>query len=482
MPGGFGGKTRMRGCDQASRLEMYYATALLVFASGVVYVAFLPDPAGDTFVAAGESVVYGALWAGGYFVLALLVGLHFRGVLTVFATHWPAVVLLFAYVLPETIEPHSWPRLALLLATVTFCAWMASRLSLNQIIMTLHYAFPIVIVVHALSAFVHTSYEADLAERETLLGSMAYAGLFSHKQQAAMVFSISFMFYSLLVFASRASRQWKLLGASISLLFLLLSGSANGIVVTLITLDVSLCLWALTTNKTYLFYVCAFTSIVIATLLYVQSDLLFGELDRSSDLTGRTTLWEQWPGVFHDRLLTGYGYSGFFGEDGPAERLWALDDYFRAPNFHNSFLDVGVAAGAPGLVSLLLIVLLGLAGTCLAACRYRRPFVVIFFALFLAACLFGVGDGSLLVHNNFITICFLTIYFKFGISLRARVAADFETAPTGERMADSARDGVKQHDIAGGANDGLIVREDRDFRTGTDRISRPGRVKHKCGD
>ena len=426
----------MRGSDdQASRLEMYFATAMLVFASGVAYVAFLPEPAGDTFVAAGESVLYGSLWAGAYLVLALLVSLHFRGVVAVFTIHWPALALLFAYLLPEIIEPHSWPRLLLLLFTAMLSAWMASRFSPNQIIMTLHYVFPIVIVIHALSAFVHTSYEADLGERETFLGSMAYAGLFSHKQQAAMVFSTSFIFYSLLVFASRASWQWKLLGASISLLFLLLSGSANGILVTLITLDASLCLWALIRNKTYVFYVSAFTSFALALILLVDSDLLFGALDRSSDLTGRTILWDRWFGFFYDRLLTGYGYSGFFFQDGPAERLWALDEYFRAPNFHNSFLDVGIAAGAPGLLSLLLIVLLGLAGTCLAASRSRRPLIVIFFALFLALSLFGIGDGSLIVHNNFSTICFLTIYFKAGIKLRVRTDAPLITSATHEAAA-----------------------------------------------
>lgn len=416
----------MRGSDQASRLEMCFAIGMLVFASGVVYVAFLPDPAGDRFVAAGESLMYRLFWAGGYLVLALLVSLHSRSVLTEFARNWPVLVLLFTYLLPEIIEPNSWSRLLLLFCTVTFCAWMASRFSLNQTIMTLHYVFPIVMVIHALSAFVHTSYEADLGERETLLGSMAYAGLFSHKQQAAMVFSISLLFYTLLIFASRASWQWKLLGASTSLLFLLLSGSANGIVVTLVSLDASLCLWALIRNKTYAFYISAFTSIVMAIIFFVKSDLLFGALDRSSDLTGRTILWERWFGFFYDRLLTGYGYSGFFVEDGPAERLWALDEYFRAPNFHNSFLDVGIAAGAPGLLSLLLIVLLGLVGTCLVAFRSRRPFVVIFVALFLALCLFGIGDGALLVHNNFGTMCFLTIYFKLGIKLRVQAASEFK--------------------------------------------------------
>lgn len=411
--------------DQASRIEMLFATAMLVFASGVAYVAFLPEPVGDTFVAAGESILYGLLWAGGYLVLALLVGLQFRGVVTVFTTHWPALVLLFAYLLPEIIEPHSWPRLLLLFFTATLCAWMACRFSLNQMIVTLHYVFLIVMVIHALSAFAHTNYEADLGERENFLGSMAYAGLFSHKQQAAMTFSISFIFYSFLIFASRAFWPWKLLGASISLLFLLLSGSANGIVVTVVTLDASVCLWALIRNKTHVFYVTAATSIALAMILFVGSDVLFEALGRSSDLTGRTILWDRWFGFFYDRLLTGYGYSGFFVQDGPAERLWALDEYFRAPNFHNSYLDVGIAAGAPGLLSLLLIVLLGLVGTCLAACRSRQPLVVILFALFLAASLFGIGDGSLVAHNNFVTICFLTIYFKAGIKLHMRPAAEF---------------------------------------------------------
>jgi exopolysaccharide production protein ExoQ len=395
---------------------------MLVFASGVAYVAFLPPAAGDTFVAAGESVVYSSLWGGGYLVLALLVGLQFRGVLTVFARNWPVLVLLFTYLLPEIIEPNSWLRLLLLFFTVTFSAWMASRFSLTQMIMTLHYVLPIVMVIHALSAFVHTGYEVDGLERENLLGTMAYGGLFSHKQQAGAVFSISFIFYSLLILASRDSWQWKMLGAATSLLFLLLSGSANAISVTLVTLDASLCLWALVRNKKYVFYISAFTSIVMAMIVFVDSDLVFGALDRSSDLTGRTILWDNWFGFFYDRLLTGYGYSGFFIQGGPAERLWALDD-FHAPNFHNSFLDVGIQAGAPGLLSLLLIVLLGLVGTCLAALRSRRSSAVVFFALFVAICLFGIGDGALLTHNNFATICFLVVYFKIGVKLRFRTTS-----------------------------------------------------------
>ena len=186
---------------------------------------------------------------------------------------------------------------------------------------------------------------------------------------------------------------------------------------TLVTLDASLCLWALVRNKMNLFYISAFTSIVMAMIGFVDLDLVFSALHRSSDLTGRTVLWDNWFGFFYDRLLTGYGYSGFFIQGGPAERLWALDD-FHAPNFHDSFLDVGIQAGAPGLFSLLLIVLLGLVGTCLAALRSRRSSAVVFFALFLAICLFGIGDGALLTHNNFATFYFLTIYFKVGIKLR----------------------------------------------------------------
>jgi exopolysaccharide production protein ExoQ len=194
-----------------------------------------------------------------------------------------------------------------------------------------------------------------------------------------------------------------------------------------VTLYASLCLWALISNKIYAFYVSVSTSIVMAVLLIVDSDLLFGALGRTSDLTGRTVLWEHWPGFFYDRLLTGYGYSGFFVPGGPAERLWALDD-FQTPNFHNAFLDVGIQAGLLGLLSLLLIVLIGIVRTCTEAYTSRRPFAVIFFALYLDLWLFGSGEGILITHNNFVTICAFTIYFRTGIELRSRATSRFFAA------------------------------------------------------
>jgi O-antigen ligase len=411
----------MTGREQASRFEIYYAAAMLVFASGVVYIAFVPPASDGIFVKAGESIVYSSLWLGGYLILALLVGQRIGGVIAVFARNWPALILLFSFLLPEILESYSWPRLLLLFCTVTFSAWMASRFSLAQIVMTLGYVFAIVMLLHALNAFApNGGYAADPSERETLLGSAVYAGLFSHKQQAGIVFSTSFVFYSLLILTSRASRKWKVLGAATSLLFLLLSGSVSAILATLVTLNASLCLWALIRARMHVFYIGVSTSIVTAVMLMVDSDLVLEPLGRSSDLTGRTDLWQEWPQFFYDRLLTGYGYSGFFVEGGPAERLWDMAEYFHAPNFHNSFLDVGIQAGAPGLISLILIVVLGLVGTCIEACTSRQPAALVMFGLFLDLCLFGSGDGAYLAHNNFVSICLLMIYFRSGVELRLR--------------------------------------------------------------
>jgi exopolysaccharide production protein ExoQ len=412
--------SRMRGRDQASRLEMYFATAMLVFASSVLYMAFVPK-ATDTHVNDGESAIYTMFWISGYLVLVLLVGLHFRGILAVLTRHWPALVLLFAYLLSEIIEPNDWRRLSLLFCTVTFSAWMAARFSLSQIVVTLNYVFSIVMVIHALDAFVDTGgYVADSLDRGTLLGTPIYAGLFAHKQQAGIVFSSSFVFYSLLMISgTRAYLKW-LPGASMSLLFLLLSGSASALLVTLVTLGASLSLWALIRNKRSLFYMSTLPPVVVAIILFVDSSLLFEPLGRSADLTGRTTIWDVWPELFYNRLLTGYGYSGLNAEGGPGDELVSN---FGVAHFHNSFLDVGIQAGAPGLFLLLLIILLGLVGTSSGAYRLRSPLAVVFFALFLNLCLFGLVESSLLSHNNFTTMYLFAIYLKLGIELRLQATA-----------------------------------------------------------
>ena len=326
------GKNRMRGRDQASRLEMYFATAMLVFASGVAYVAFLPPAAGDTFVAAGESVVYSSLWAGGYLVLALRVGLQFRGVLTVFARNRRYRLLLFTYLLPEIIEPNSWTRLLLLFFTVTFCAWMASRFSLTQMIMTLHYVLPIVMVIHALSAFVNTGYEVDWLERENFLGMMARMAACSRTSSRQERCSVSHLFSIRCSSLHHGIPAMENAGRCDEPAFSPPQRIGERDFGDPGDVHASLCLWALMRNKIYLFYIIAFTSIVMAMILFVDLDLLFGALGRSSDLTGRTILWEHWPGFLMIACSPGTVILVFFVQGGPAERLWALDD-FHAPIF-----------------------------------------------------------------------------------------------------------------------------------------------------
>jgi exopolysaccharide production protein ExoQ len=391
---------------------------MLVLSTGVLYMAFVPEPAGDSFVKAGESPVYSTIWITGYSILALLVGLHLREFVGVLARHWPAAVLLLAYLLPEIIESSDWRRLALLFCTVAFSAWTAARLSLAQVIEALNYAFCIVLIVHVLNALVDTGYEADSMDRESLLGTIIYAGLFPHKQQVGIVFGTSFVFYTLLCVASGA---WsKLLPiVSASLLFLLLSGSASALLVTLAALGASISLLAYTKRQRFLFFTTTLASVVLMGVLLVDSSPLFELVGRSADLTGRKTIWEYWPELFFNRPLTGYGYSGFGAEGGPAE---ALSSTFGAAHFHNSFLDVGIQAGAPGLFLLMLIVLLGLVGAGASACRSRSTDVVVLFAIFLNVCLIGLVEGSMVSHNSFTTMCLFTIYLKIGTELRLQSA------------------------------------------------------------
>jgi exopolysaccharide production protein ExoQ len=81
-------------------------------------------------------------------------------------------------------------------------------------------------------------------------------------------------------------------------------------------------------------------------------DALLGALGKDSSLTGRTYLWEQARAIMADKPWTGVGSNGFWlawrGEANSITHYFHFKT-FTPFNFHNSYFELGVALGYPGM-------------------------------------------------------------------------------------------------------------------------------------
>jgi exopolysaccharide production protein ExoQ len=98
--------------------------------------------------------------------------------------------------------------------------------------------------------------------------------------------------------------------------------------------------------------------VVFGILQFDAGDALLGALGKDSSLTGRTYLWEQARAIIHEKPWTGVGADGFWHEwRGQAN---SITNYFHFKrfvpfNFHNSYLELGVQLGYPGMYAAIAI-------------------------------------------------------------------------------------------------------------------------------
>ncbi|NJO53487.1 MAG: O-antigen ligase family protein [Bacteroidales bacterium] len=407
----------MNDRSTARPFEHAFAIVALFLFSGVVYAAFAVGS--DIGTKSGETLLYKAVWATICLTLWYLIALRYRSVLPIFARNFPVTLFMFSYIISEIINSGEFGdtiRLVLLLSTIAFSAWLASVFSLEQIYKLLVTTFFSAIVAHALVVGLFGSiFEADAMERKNFLGLEIVLGLFGHKNQTGLLFGISFVLLYAISTTFRGTNNHNIIriGAALSGLFLLLSGSALAIVMVLASLSVLVWVSSLNSKNRVWLQVATVITFCGAVATAFDPDLLFGALGRSSDLTGRTPLWDHWHESFLDQPWFGYGYTGFFVENGPA-RLLAYRLGFAGPpsNFHNSYLDIGIQTGAFGLLLMVAIIWLALWRGTIIALNSRRMTDVFPLAMLVGLCVYACGESNIPTHNNFATVMFFTLYFK----------------------------------------------------------------------
>ena len=99
--------------------------------------------------------------------------------------------------------------------------------------------------------------------------------------------------------------------------------------------------------------------LTVATVVATDPDLILGVASRDATLTGRTYIWTAVWSVINQSPFWGQ-YYGFWGIDSVGIRtIWSQVQY-NVPHAHDSWLDIWLQLGLPGLIDLIVIFLISI--------------------------------------------------------------------------------------------------------------------------
>lgn len=294
------------------------------------------------------------LTLAGFFTCSLF--FYWRSMLPRLAANWPFLVLPVMELISATwsLNPPNTVRMAIMLAmTTVVCVFIAARLNRRQIIQ----AFFFVELIAGLWSMAITG-----------SGPWAASGIFSHKNVLAI--HMFFLFCSAMtIVLSRyervALRLLAFVGVLVAVRMILLALSATTLAFMLIATVGFIFMhfvWVPARRtphmRTLLAMVIGILGIMAVFLLFgiLQLDAketILAALGKDSTLTGRTMLWELANNVIADNPWTGLGPGGFWQPwRGEANTILREFHYktFVGFNFHNSYLELGVMLGYPGMI------------------------------------------------------------------------------------------------------------------------------------
>jgi O-antigen ligase len=318
---------------------------------GLNVVLLVPrDEAGTALV----SGVYLQSWTLLY-VLALFVFLSLR---TAAPKALGIALALSAYTFLTTIwsvSPDSTVRGAISLATTILVAYaMAVDLTSAELLQLVARVITTLTIAGIVAYFLgmHLVYYIDAHARPNYLGLTPLRGFYTHKIAGSM-FAVLGMIASVVTF-----KGWKrAVAVASALLFVLLAGSATGLVLAIVAcLMFVVAFWARSRKV-------SLASIVLLSLPGIGAVALFGAsnysellelMGRDETLTGRTQLWEAGLHVWSQSPIIGWGYEAYL--DSPVSN-WIQMTYGRfqnydVPHFHSSYIQTAVDLGGIGLAAL----------------------------------------------------------------------------------------------------------------------------------
>ena len=326
---------------------------------------------------------------------------------------WLLVGLTFVS-LAWSVDPETTERRAIALTFTTLAALAAaSRFEWPELLEVIATAFATVEVCCYLLGALVPSYG-----RMTALFPGAWRGVYQEKNALGDTMTMAFITLSATAILN-PRRRWLWIGfAAAAVGLVLLSTSKTSLVTLVIGSGCLGFVWlakrgpAMSVAATF----AAVTGLIALGLAIVfASDLFFALLGKDATLTGRTTIWASVLRLIHQRPWTGYGYSAVWtNRDHWAPLAWIVKwSKFTPHHSHNSWLEIWLALGYPGLVLWAAVFILAW-GLALYAV-YRRPAGYFAFPFMVFYTLTTLTESVALVYNDLYWVIFAAMTFRLAL-------------------------------------------------------------------
>lgn len=241
-----------------------------------------------------------------------------------------------------------------------------------------------------------------------------WRGSFGHKNVASPVMTI--LVYVGIYLCAVGSFVMGPAIAALAGVFLIFTGGKTSSVLCLAIYALASLVYV--TPSLWLKRIICFVPLIVMNLLTVGSVLspALGTVTRLLPLdptfTGRSAIWEFALAAVAEKPITGHGYAAFWDDVTARQTAQGAEWATSAAHSHNSYLDLAVTIGLPGLLLVILIFVLAPLGNFQSAQTHNRSSALA--KLFLTVWLFGLYYGAtetfLLERQN-------PIWFMFALSV-----------------------------------------------------------------
>ncbi|MCK1362382.1 O-antigen ligase [Bradyrhizobium sp. 199] len=275
---------------------------------------------------------------------------------------------------------------------------------------------------------IHTA--LDIAEPQ-LAGD--WRGSFGHKNVASPVMTI-LVYVGIYLSAVGAFVMGPAIAALAGIFLIFTGGKTSSVLCLAIYVLASL---VYVTPGLWLKRIICFVPLIVMNLLTVGSVLstslvvMTRLLPLDPTFTGRSAIWEFALAALAEKPITGHGYAAFWDDVTARQTAQGAEWATSAAHSHNSYLDLAVTIGLPGLLLVILVFVLAPLGNFQSAQAHSRSGALA--KLFLTVWLFGLYYGAtetfLLERQNPIWFMFALAVAGLHFLARFQCVAQMEPKP-----------------------------------------------------
>lgn len=231
-----------------------------------------------------------------------------------------------------------------------------------------------------------------------------YAGIFPQPNVLGRITGLGVLLLVCL-YCSGGMSRWAYVGIAMGLSLILASNSMTTVVAVVISLSIFFIRKSMVRPiaSGYALIALWFT-LCIGGLIWLSHDavvaFVFEIIGRSTNLTGRTGLWDGISSAIYQKPLLGYGYSGFWeGEPILSDRVMKSAGW-TTKSAHNGILDVALHLGGCGVVIFIATVLRIVVNSMKLAFGTSLPLASILFSIMCYLLILGATESTYMMRNS----------------------------------------------------------------------------------